>query len=170
MATATIDLLRGLVPGSSGNVWFEPVSIKFTNDIHPSTLGLVFADTSTKDGASVHFQLPGDFASAASFTVVWTSTATSGDVVWDVDYTCIGGNDTESLDPVAVARALTVTDTAPGAALRRLSVNLAATDADFAASDTVLVNISRDGLGGGPDDTMAAAAILVGFYFTYTTA
>jgi len=154
-------------PNASGNVFLEPYSTKATNDLF-DRLVLIFNDTATRDSLSGSFTIPQNYVDTANLVVVWTSTATSGDVEWDFDYRAVGGNDTESLDQTTYQESVNTNDTAPSATDERMEITLALTDGNFAAGDNVLFTFSRDGSDGG--DGMAAAAIVVEIYFEYNDA
>lgn len=155
------------VPDTSGNVFWEPASIKASNDQWPG-LVCIFNDTSTRLGLRGRFTVPKNYAGSPKIIAVWTATATSGDVVWDFDYRAVGGNDAESLDQSGTQEAVTVTDTAPGAAHRRLGAEMALTAGNLAVDDEVQFELYRDGASGS--DTMAAAAILYALLFEWSDA
>lgn len=158
MATHRMSILgANTVPDTSGNVFFEPYDVKATNDVW-DLLVCVFNDTATRIGLRGAFNVPKNYVGTASIIVVWTSTATTNNVVWDFDYRAVGGNDTESLDQAGTQEAVTVTDAAPTAAHRRLEASMALTSANLAADDTVLFELFRDGV--NASDTMAAAALV----------
>lgn len=154
-------------PGGTNPPVPEPYTIPATNDFWRHDV-LAFNDTSTKDSAYAIFEVPENYVGSAKLFLVWTSTATSGNVVWDADYRTVGGDDTTSLDQATAEESLTVTDAAPTATDRRLTPSMTATAANFAAEETVELKISRDGTSGS--DTMAAAAILHGVVFEYADA
>ena len=153
------------VPDTSGNVFFEPYPIKATND-NWGYLVLVFNDTATKDCIHFAFDVPQNYSAGAAFIVHWTSTATTGDVEWDIDYRAIGGNDTESLDQATAQEALNQNDTAPSATDERMTTTLTTTVTNFAAGDTVQGFFCRDGTDGG--DGISAAVTVHSFLFQYT--
>lgn len=156
------------LPDTSGNVYFEPYPIKATNDFWKHG-HFIFTDTATKDSLYSMFHVPMDYNSAGTTKIyaVWTSTATTGSVVWEIAYRSIGGNDTTSLDQTTAAETLSVTASAPSATDRRMIPSVTATAANFAAGDTVELKISRNGTSGS--DTMAASAQLLQVLFEYTT-
>lgn len=165
MATITPDIFGALsLPDTSGNVWWEPASITQTNDRYPQGIWR-FKDTATKISVGFRFIVPNDYSSGMTFGLVWTSTATSGNVVWTVDYS--SASKTSSLDPSADEENLTTTSAAPGSSQTGVNPTLAATGANFAAGDVVQGKLSRDGASGS--DTMAADAVLYGFYLSYST-
>ena len=165
MATHRIPILGwGTVPDTSGSVFFEPYDVKATNDVW-DRLVAIFNDTATRIGLRGGFTVPKNYVGSTNIIVVWTATATTGDVVWDFDYRAVGGNDTESLDQAGTQEAVTVTDTAPGAVNRRLEASMALTATNLAVDDEVEFELFRDGVAVG--DTMAAAAMVFAVFFEY---
>ena len=168
MATHRINILGGnTIPESTGNVFPELYTTKATND-QWANLVWVFNDTATRDELYGTFDVPQNYVDTANLVVVWTTTATTGDVEWDFDYRAVGGNDTESLDQTGTQESVNSADTAPSAAHERLELTIALTDGNLAAGDTVTFALARDGTDAG--DTMSAAAILFGAYFEYNDA
>lgn len=168
MATHRIPILSfGAVPDSSGDVFFEPYSIKATNDVW-GRLVAIFNDTATRIGLKGGFTIPKNYVGSAKIIVVWTSTATSGDVEWDVDYRAVSGDDTESLDQAGSQESVNINDTAPSAAHERMEAALTLTAGNFAVDDEVEFELFRDGTDAG--DTMAAAAIVFNVLFEYADA
>ena len=155
------------LPDASGNVFFEPYSIKATNDVFNHG-HFIFNDTATRLALHGLFSVPKNYVGTAKIVFVWTTTATSGDVEWDFDYRAVGGNDAESLDQATAQETVNVNDTAPSAVNERMEVEIALTDGNFAADDTVEFLAVRDGTDAG--DTIAAAVQLVGLYFEYADA
>lgn len=170
MATHRISILgANTIPDTSGNCWLEPYTILATNDVWGL---LVFrfgssnaAEPTTRIGLRGQFNVPKNYVGTASIIVVWTATVTTGNVVWDLDYRAVGGNDSESLDQAGTQESVTVTDAAPGAANRRLEASLSLTSANLAADDTVEFELFRDGADAA--DTMAASGILFDVLFQY---
>jgi len=168
MATHRVPILgAATVPDTSGDVFFEPYTIKASNDTW-GYLVPVFNDTSTRIGLRGRFAVPQNYVDTANIVIVWTSTDTSGDVEWDFDYRAVGGDDTESLDQAAVQETVNSEDTAPSDTDERMELTIALTDGNFAAGDTVQFELFRDGNDGG--DTMSAAATLHGLYFEFNDA
>lgn len=165
MATHDIAILGWTMqPDLSGSVFFESYTVKATNDVFPRTV-VIFNDTATKLSLHGAFRVPQNYVGTALAVVVWTSTVTSGNVVWDFDYRAIGGDDTESLDQATYQESVAVTDTAPGAANRKMEVTLALTSGNLAANDIVEFALSRDGSSGS--DTLVGAVILIDAFFRY---
>lgn len=168
MATHRIDILDwSQVPDTSGNVFPEGYDVKATNDVWDRMVW-IFNDTATRIGLHGGFAVPKNYVGGATLVIVWTATATTGNVVWDFDYRTVGGNDTTSLDQTGTEQSVTVTDAAPGAANRRLEATVALTAANFAADEEVEFTLFRDGVDAA--DTMAAAAILFRLQFEYSDA
>lgn len=168
MATHRIPILGwSCVPDSSGNVFFEPYDIKATNDVW-DRLVLIFNDTATRIGIHGGFTVPKNYVGSAKLVVVWTSTATSGDVEWDFDYRAVGGDDTESLDQAGTQESVNLNDTAPSAVNERMETLITLTAGNFAIDDEVEFQFFRDGTDGG--DTIAAACIVFNLLFEYADA
>jgi hypothetical protein len=163
MATRILPILGGVRPGTSGSVFWEPYSVKATNDVWQHDV-LIFNDTAARDLCYGQFTVPQDYVGTPVFRVIWSSTATSGNAIWDLDYRTVGGDDTTSLDQAGVEEALTVTDAAPGATNRRMTPTMAAA-ANFAAGETVEFLFGRDGASA---DTIAAALIVFDLIFEYS--
>lgn len=150
----------------------EPYSVLATNDVW----GLMIwrfgasnaAQPTTRIGLRGQFTVPQNYVGTASFKPIWTATLTSGNVAWDLDYRTVGGDDTTSLDQAGTEESITVTDTAPGAAHRRLTPSLSPTSANFAAGETIEFEFFRDGADAA--DTLAGSAILVDLLFQYNDA
>jgi putative transposon-encoded protein len=155
------------MPDSSGNVFFEPQSIKATNDAWPQLVA-VFNDTATRIGLGGRFTVPKNYVGTAKVAIVWSTTATSGDVEWDLDYRAVGGDDTESLDQSGTQESVNLNDTAPSAAHERMECLISLTSANFAVDDEVEFALYRDGTDSG--DTIAAAVMLYQLLFEYADA
>lgn len=173
MATRTLSgLHRGGTPDTTGECWYEPYTILATNDVwgHPVVrFGSSNAAAPTvRHGFTGSFLVPSNYVGGAVIRIVWTATITTNDVVWDFDYRTVAGNDANSLDQAGTEEAVTVTDTAPGAAHRRLSVTIALTAGNFTAGETVTFGLFRDGVDAA--DTMAGSAILQDLIFEYSDA
>lgn len=170
LASQTVreSILRSVIPGTSGNVWQEPYTISATNDFFGHSV-YVFADTATKDALYGYYDVPMNYSTSGTVKVyvIWTSTATTNNVVWEFAYRGVAGDDTTSLDQTTAAETLSVTDAAPGAANRRLITSVTLTASNLAAGGSMEWKLSRDGTSGS--DTMAASAYVHGLVFEYTT-
>jgi len=166
MATFRIPIMGfGTKPDTSGDVFFEPESVKYSNALNDVLLG-VFNDTATRIGLALKFKVPVNYVDNPKLIITWSSTATSGDVEWDYDYTSIAIG--ETLDPAAAQRSINQNDTAPGSSLFMLEAELAMTNTDLAAKDLCKGVLFRDGTDAG--DTMTASAIIETIEFEYTDA
>ena len=92
-------------PDASGDVFFEPATIKATNDFFQG-LVLVFNDSSNDDELFGRFAVPQNYVGSANVVIVWTTTATTGDVELGFAYRAVGGNDAESLDQATAQESL----------------------------------------------------------------
>ena len=165
MATQRKEIINWKARPISGDVFIEPYTIKATNDNWEHNV-LIFNDTGNRMEFHGSFDVPQGYVDTANVVIVWTSTATSGDVEWDFDYRAVGGNDSESLDQATAQETVNSNDTAPSAANERMEISIALTDGNFAAGDTVSFILARDGSDAG--DTMAAAAIVFEALFEYS--
>lgn len=172
--TRTLDMFNsGLVGDATGDAFFEPYSILATNDLFRHLILRCGANNAAaptvKAGVYGKFHVPNDYNTGGTVTceVYWTTTLTTGDVVWDLDYRAIGGDDTESLDQATFQEALTVTDTAPSAVNERQLATMTFTASNLAVGDTVEFFFGRDGAAGG--DTLAGSALVHEVIFKYTT-
>lgn len=112
------------------------------------------------------FPLPSDWTSTLDLRVYWMTTATSGNVVWQVSTACIA--DGESVDP-AFNAAQTITDAAQGSASRFNTASLTTlTTTGCAASELLFLKILRDP--SHASDTIGADAGVVGAQLTYRRA
>ncbi len=174
MATYTAPILGFTCrPDDTGETFFEPADLNFgSNDLARQFLlalgsGLA-AQPTVKHGVYGSFRVPKNYVGTAKVLIEWSATLTSGDVVFDFDYNAVGGNDTESLDPAAWQESVTVTDTAPGTARRKLATEVTLTSANLVADDVVEFFFGRDGVAGG--DTMAGRAYVADLAFQYADA
>ena len=168
MATFRLPILgANTVPDSSGEVFFEPYTVKATND-NWGHMVLIYNDSATRNGLRGAFDVPQNYVGSAVIIIHWTATATSGDVEFDFDYRAVGGDDTESLDQATAQETVNQNDTVPSAVNERMTASLTLTAGNFAAGDTVEFELFRDGTDGG--DTMAAAAIVHQVLFEYADA
>lgn len=156
MATDTI--LSGAKPDTSGEVYRDAFENHATNDRWKGEV-VAFEDGSTKTGLSGHITIR-DLTgfTAVSLDIYWTSATTSGDVEWDLEYRCVGGDDTESLDQTSQQEAVNSNDTAPSAAFERQKISISLTFSNFAAGDTFQFDLSRDKTDAG--DTLADEALV----------
>ncbi len=168
MATHRIPILQGAMPDTSGYVVYEPFSANFGSNNERDPLIARFIDSSSRDGLAGVFGVPQNFdgSTTCNLVILWSSDITTAtNVVWDFEYRSHGGNDTESLDQTGTQEsALTVTDAAPSAARELLEASIALTDTNFAAGDTVIWELFRDGVA---SDTMVGDAFLFGLFFEY---
>lgn len=168
MATHRIMILGpNTLPDQSGNVFYEPYSLKATNDFWKHGI-FIFNDTATKDSLYGAFLIPVNYVGTAKIYAYWTSTATSGNVVWEFAYRAIAGDDAESLDQATAIESPTVTDAAPSATDRLLVASITLTSANLSANELCEFKFSRDGSSGS--DTMTAAAQLHALVFEYADA
>lgn len=167
MATHRIPILGwNSAPDTSGNVFITPYDSLATNKTWKHMVWS-FADSATRDLLYGKFVVPKNYVGSPVFVVVWTTTATTGNAIWDLDYRTVGGNDTTSLDQSTAEETLTVTDAAPGAAHRRLEATMSATAGNFSADEEVEFLFGRDG---ASSDTIAATIMCFSLLFEYADA
>lgn len=165
MATHQISILGpSTIPAAGGNVYPTPFDTLATNDVWKHMVW-AFKDTSTRDILYGSFLVPQNYVGSPVIIPVWSTSATSGNAIWDFDYRTVGGDDTTSLDQSGVEEALTVTDAAPGAAWRRMAPTGMSASANFAAGETATYLIARDG---ASSDTIAATLALFDLLFQYS--
>jgi hypothetical protein len=147
----------------------EPASVKGSNDFFDPIV-LVFNDSGNDDELHGQSYVPGNYVGSPKLVIVWTSTATSGDVEWGFAYRAVGGNDAESLDQASAQEALLSgnNDTAPSATDERMEYAIDLTAGNFAAGDTIQWIVSREGADVG--DTLAAAVRVYDLFFEYVDA
>lgn len=171
MATLRRSMLgNSTVPDTSANVYAVPYSEHATNDNWKHLVWVYEGNSSTKDSLYGSFEVPSNYVGTAKFIVVWTgaSTSAAGNVVWDMDFRAVGGNDTESLDQATAQESETVTDAGPSAIHERLEAEMTPTAGNFAADDTVEWILSRDGVDAA--DTYNDEALLFDLIFEYSDA
>lgn len=120
-------------------------------------------DASTDECRMAHFKVPSDVKSGSTvtFRIVWYSTATSGDVIWDARYQSTGA-DNESWDQTLTTKAASAA-TVKGTTKLRTVTTWTETLANlgWAANDDINISFCRDANNGS--DTMAADARVIGF-------
>lgn len=127
---------------------------------------LDYADGANSLSAQWIHDLPGDWTGTVGANIVWFTSATSGDVKWQLATACVATS--ESGDP-AFNAASTVVQTAQGTASRYNEATIAAvTMTGCAAGETLFLKVFRDPADGA--DTLAATARLVTLELTYRRA
>ena len=124
-----------------------------------------FADSANLS-AQMHLKLPSDWTSTVDVKFVWFTSATSGDVVWQLSTICRA--DAEVAE-AAFNTASTVTDTAKGTTLQLNDASITGvTVTGCAAGELLLLKVQRDSSHGS--DTLAATARLIGMEIAYRRA
>lgn len=159
-----ITILAEVMPESTGAVFNESSSVKDVNDRYPRPVW-IFTDTGAKVGLSGRFRVPDDYVDSPSILLAFKSTGTSGNGVWDFDYTAVA--DGESADPSTDQESVSVTVAIPGTARLLKEISLDLTAANFAPGDWVLFNLSRD-CADAADTVTGVELILEGACFTYS--
>jgi hypothetical protein len=120
-----------------------------------------FADAADLS-AQIHLALPSDWTSTVDAKFKWWTSATSGDVVWQLSTICVA--DAETSDP-AFNTASTVTDTAKGTTLQQNDASITTvTVTGCAAGELMFLKVRRDA--SHASDSLAATARLVGLELT----
>lgn len=164
MATRQISIRGGFNPDSSGDVWWGPYSIGGAINWNPYVI--YFVDGGSKVGGDGSFLVPDDYVGNAQFIIEWTANDTSGDVVWEMDYGSVGGNDTETNTGVINETGINVTDTAPSVTHERLQATISTTSTGFAAGDRVFYTLDLDGADAAC--TLGTTGIVTDIIFQYT--
>lgn len=127
---------------------------------------LDFADGANSLSAQRVYRLPADWTGAVDITLTWLTSATSGNVVWQVATICVA--DAETDDP-AFNTASTVTDAAKGTTLQLNEAALSSiTTTGCAAGEVLHLKVFRDPA--HASDTVAATARLIGVQVAYRRA
>lgn len=130
----------------------------------------VLAVSTFPDGATKYiykdFRLPSDWAGVIDLSIFWRTTATTGNVVWQLQTSCTA--DGESVDP-AVNTVQTTTDATQGVASRFNTATLSTvTTTGCAAGEMLHLRFFRDPT--HASDTIAADADFIGIEFKYRRA
>jgi len=121
-----------------------------------------FADGANSLSMQRTLALPSDFTGAVDVKFKWLTTATTGDVVWQIATICVA--DAETDDP-AFNTASTVTDTAKGTANQTNDASITGiTMTGCAAGEAWHIKVLRDPA--HASDTLAATARLLGVELT----
>ncbi|MEW5917470.1 MAG: hypothetical protein AB1762_13750 [Gemmatimonadota bacterium] len=155
-------------------IWV-PSSAYLTNDRWPSGIW-VFGALAPTTQPTVRitiflpwFRVPDNYSAAStdpSIVIYHSSTITSGNRVWDVDYRAVGGDDAESLDQTGQTEPLSITDAAPTAAHNLLETSVAMARAGIAAGDIIQASVSLDGVDAA--DTIQGLSYIANVAFRYT--
>jgi hypothetical protein len=120
---------------------------------------LDFADTTGGFSAQYTFALPTDLSGTLDARILWTTTATSGNVEWSLSVSCSAVDATET-DDTAFTTPNAVVTAAPGVANRvQTSSITSVTITPCAAGELFHVKVFRDG--NDAQDTLSATARLV---------
>lgn len=157
----------GTLPDTSGDVVPQSLAILATNDQWPHGI-FRFNDSGNRDGINFARKIPDDYGSGAGILLEWSTSATTGDAEFDVDYRAVGGDNAESIDQSGVQESVNSNDTAPSTTFFKMQVTISVTDGNLAAGDILQGTVFRDGTDAG--DTISAAIILIGAWLDYTAA
>jgi len=163
MATHELAILgANSKPDTSGEVFFEPYSIKDTGAVI-DPLVLIFNNSGTKDGISGVFQVPQNYVGTAKLNIYWNANATTGNCIFDLSY--LTRSSGEDMGAAATDTTDTVTTGTNGTAFNLNKSTMTLTAGDFAAGDIVPFELFRDTA--NASDTLAAAAIVFAITFEY---
>lgn len=140
-------------PDSSNDVFFEPQSIKATNDLIEKMMA-IFNDTSTDLKLGFSFRIPKNYIGSPKIGGVFQATAITGKYVFEVEYRAIASG--EDGDPSTFQETVSTNPTIPGSALQDQEASVALTAANLAVDDRVSGHLIRKG-SDTVNDTMAAA-------------
>lgn len=161
-------LAAGCNGSTAGPIWDLPTS---TPAVAACVTGtniqkgvLQFADTSGGFSAQNTLYLPGDFTGAIDVRLVWTTSATSGNVKWSVS-TAFTSDGSSATDDPSFNTASTVTTAVPGTANRVASSSITGITATGAATNSLFhIKVFRDG--NDASDTAGATVDLIGVEIT----
>lgn len=150
---------------TAGNVWDLPTSNPAVPACKTGTntqMGVLdFADSSNLS-AQLHYALPTTWTGTVDARIKWLTSATTGNVVWQLSTICVA--DAETDDP-AFNTASTVTDAAKGTTLQTNDAAITTvTVTGCAAGELMHLKIQRDAA--HASDTLAATARLIGVELT----
>lgn len=135
-----------------------PTCITGTNVL---TACIVFPDADGEYNLQDSFRLPTDWTGNIDFSLKWRTSATSGDIVWQLATACVA--DAETSDP-SFNTAQTVTDTAKGTTLQQNDASISTvTTTGCAAGEMFYWKLLRQRTHGS--DTLAATADLLSYEF-----
>lgn len=135
-----------------------PVCITGTNVL---AAGLTWPDADGDYSIQDSFRLPFDWSGYVNFYLKWRTSATSGDIVWQLSTACVA--DGETVDP-SFNTAQTVTDTAKGTTLQENDATISSvTMTGCSAGETLYWKLLRNRT--HASDTLAAAADLLSYAF-----
>jgi len=124
--------------------------------------GVLDFDATTNQFAQATVLLPGDWVGTSDVKFKWLAAATSGNVIWGIQTSCVA--DAETDDP-SWNTASTVTDGAKGTTLQTNDASITGMiTTGCAAGELMHVNIYRDAASGS--DTMTGNARLIGVELT----
>ncbi len=169
MATHRLSILGGAIPDATGRAFYEPYSVKATNDLFKHMVLILNDPTSNIHGVYGAFSVPKNYVDTASIIVVFTSTVNTGTAALAFDYDSTADGETldegGSFDEETNGNAV-----APATAQFRKELAISLTDSNIVADDTLHFFFTRDGVFGTPNDTMAAALTVVDLLFQYNDA
>lgn len=152
------------LPDTTGGFYFEPYTIKATNDAWGRRVGIA-QDVASNVGFHGGLKIPGDYASAPSILVAYTAVVTSGSFVFGINYR--SASQGESLDQSTGMESPSVIGGAPTSVNLLQVSSIDVTAGNFSAGKELEFNWYR--AGNHASDTAASAAIIFGVYLGYQT-
>lgn len=161
-------LTSATLPDNSSDAFFEPQSIKATNDLVLKLMA-IFNNTSTDIDLGFSFRVPKGYVSAPRIGGVFQMTPTAGKYVFEVEYRAIA--DGEDGDPTTFQETVNTNPTAPATTLFDQETSVPLTAGNLAVDDRVSGHLTRLG-SDTVNDTLAAALMAHPemFFFEYDDA
>ena len=157
-------------PDDSGDSYFEPYDILATNDIVRRMILRMgrnnAAEPSVKSGVYGSFVVPRNYLQTPDPVVIvdWTSTVSSGNVVFQFEFAIAAGDDA-GLDPAGWSSVYRVTQNVGGANWRK-TAGIAISPGNWFSVDT-LVNFYFTRLGTDAADNKPGSALVFDLAFQY---
>lgn len=151
-------------PDSTGSVFFEPYSVKASNDRWDYMVG-VFEEHDSNVSAQGKRDIPQNISSGGTFDIEWTASKAGGNVVWGVAYRVVG--DSESFDQTGDQSAFSSSEvSAPSSADNRITTSIGLTSSELTAGSALQWELSRQ----TADSALTGPVTLHGAYLRYDDA
>jgi len=155
--------------GSSGNAAPAGVVVKGTQT--PALFYRAWSfDPATDERLFTSFEMPGDYASGGTLSVLWQSndTGATENPVWSAQVSAVTAADADTPNEHAWSTAATVSDVVNATEANRLIRSTITLNMDSAAAgDLVSLHFSRDADAAGDD--LSSDAVMIACTFSYTT-
>lgn len=121
-----------------------------------------FTDVGSTQAVQDHIQLPSDWVGSIDVNAVWRSTATTGNIVWQIRTSCVADGE---VAPTTWNTPSTVTDAAKGTTLQFNTASITGiTTTGCSAGEELFFEFFRDNA--HASDTLASAGELISLMFT----